>query len=147
MKSLLKLLILATSLIGVPSFADSFSTIISPTSISAVSKNNELTSSGPAFLPVQQAFQLRAELDNDRLVLYWDIADDYYLYQKSFKFNAASEELTLGLPLFADGLKKWDEYFEADVVVYYGTTTVEVPFTSALPVISVEIELLEPSKK
>jgi thiol:disulfide interchange protein DsbD len=140
MKSLLKLLILATSLIGAPSFADSFSTIISPTSISAVSKNNELTSSGPAFLPVQQAFQLRAELDNDRLVLNWDIADDYYLYQKSFKFIAASEELTLGLPLFADGLKKWDEYFEAEVVVYYETTTVEVPFASPLSVFSVELE-------
>jgi thiol:disulfide interchange protein DsbD len=140
MKSLLKLLILATSLIGAPSFADSFSTIISPTSISAVSKNNELTSSGPVFLPVQQAFQLRAELDNDRLVLNWDVADDYYLYQKSFKFNAASEELTLGLPLFADGLKKWDEYFEAEVVVYYETTTVEVPFASPLSVFSVELE-------
>ena len=140
MKSLLKLLILATSLIGAPSFADSFSTIISPTSISAVSKNNELTSSGPEFLPVQQAFQLRAELNDDRLILNWDIADDYYLYQKSFRFNAASEGLTLGLPLFADGLQKWDEYFEAEVVVYYDATTVEVPFTSPLAIFSVELE-------
>ena len=140
MKSLLKLLILATSLIGAPSFADSFSTIISPTSISAVSKNNELTSSGPAFLPVQQAFQLRVELSDDRLIFNWDIADDYYLYKKSFKFEAVSEELTLGLPLFADGLQKWDEYFEAEVVVYYDATTVEVPFTSLLSVFSIEIE-------
>ena len=140
MKSLLKLVILATSLIGAPSFADSFSTIIAPTSISAVSKSNDFTNSGPTFLPVHQAFQLQAELRDDRLILNWDIADNYYLYQKSFKFKAVSDELSLGTPLFAEGLQKWDEYFEADVVVYYGTTTVEVPFTSALPVISVEIE-------
>jgi thiol:disulfide interchange protein DsbD len=140
MKSLLKLLILATSLIGAPSFADSFSTIIAPTSISAVSKSNDFTNSGPTFLPVHQAFQLQAELSDDRLILNWDIADNYYLYQKSFKFKAVSDELSLGTPLFAEGLQKWDEYFEADVVVYYGTTTVEVPFTSTLPVISVEIE-------
>ena len=140
MKSLLKLVILATSLIGAPSFADSFSTIIAPTSISAVSKSNDFTNSGPTFLPVHQAFQLQAELRDDRLILNWDIADNYYLYQKSFKFKAVSDELSLDTPLFAEGLQKWDEYFEADVVVYYGTTTVEVPFTSALPVISVEIE-------
>lgn len=140
MKSLLKLLILATSLIGTPSFADSFSTIISTTSISAVSKNNKFTNSGPTFLPVQQAFQLQAQLIDDRLVLNWDIADEYYLYQKSFKFKATTDELTLGAPLFADGTQKWDEYFEAEVVVYYGTTTVEVPFTAQPSVFSVEIE-------
>ena len=140
MKSLLKLLILATSLIGAPSFADSFSTIISPTKISTVSKNNEFASSAPAFLPVQQAFQLQTELSDDRLILNWDIADEYYLYQKSFRFKSASDGLTLGLPLFAEGLKKWDEYFEAEVVVYYGTTTVEVPFVSSLSIFSVEIE-------
>jgi thiol:disulfide interchange protein DsbD len=140
MKSLLKLVILAASLVGAPSFADSFSTIIAPTSISAVSKSNDFTNSGPTFLPVHQAFQLQAELRDDRLILNWDIADNYYLYQKSFKFKAVSDELSLDTPLFAEGQQKWDEYFEADVVVYYGTTTVEVPFTSALPVISVEIE-------
>ena len=140
MKLLLKLLILASSLLGAPSFADSFSTIIAPTSISAVSKSNDFTNSDPTFLPVHQAFQLQAELSDDRLILNWDIADNYYLYQKSFKFKALSDELSLGTPLFAEGLQKWDEYFEADVVVYYGTTTVEVPFTSTLPVISVEIE-------
>jgi len=140
MKSLLKLLILASSLLGAPSFADTFSTTIAPTSISAVSKSNDFTNSGPTFLPVHQAFQLQAELSDDRLILNWDIADNYYLYQKSFKFKAVSDELSLGTPLFAEGRQKWDEYFEADVVVYYGTTTVEVPFTSTLPVISVEIE-------
>jgi len=82
MKSLLKLVILATSLIGAPSFADSFSTIVAPTSISAVSKSNDFTNSGPTFLPVHQAFQLQAELSDDRLILNWDIADNYYLYQK-----------------------------------------------------------------
>ncbi len=140
MKSLLKLLILASSLLGAPSFADTFSTTIAPTSISAVSKSNDFTNSGPTFLPVHQAFQLQAELSDDRLILNWDIADNYYLYQKSFKFKAVSDELSLDTPLFAEGRQKWDEYFEADVVVYYGTTTVEVPFTSTLPVISVEIE-------
>ena len=140
MKSLLRLLILATSLIGGPSFADSFSTIVSPASISAVPKNNEFTTNSPTFLPVQQAFQLEAEVIDDRLILNWDIADNYYLYQKSFKFSALSGELTLGSPLFAEGLQKWDEYFEADVEVYYGATTVEIPFASRLPVFSVEIE-------
>lgn len=140
MKLLLKLLIFSALLIGASSFADPFSKLISPASISATAQNNDIKVNNPTFLPVHQAFQLEAHLSEQRLSFSWNIAEDYYLYQKGFKFKSTSQGTVLGSPLFAEGIKKWDEYFEAEVIVYYGATTIEVPFDSQQSVFTVEIE-------
>jgi len=76
--------------------------------------------SGPEFLPVEEAYQLELEvLDEQRLRLYWQIADSYYLYQHRFAFTLHGDsgpiELDIELPT---ALARSDEYF-GDVQVYY----------------------------
>ena len=76
--------------------------------------------SAPQFLPVEEAYQLELEiLDNQRVRLYWQIADSYYLYQHRFAFTLQDDsgpiKLDIALP---PALQRSDEYF-GDVQVYY----------------------------
>lgn len=78
------------------------------------------TSTGPQFLPVEQAYQLEVEiLDDHQVRLYWQIADSYYLYQHRFAFSleygTGSAQPTVELP---PALKRTDDYF-GEVEVYY----------------------------
>lgn len=141
MKQLLKAMLMMTLLVA----SSSYSTTLTATTAaggfsSETQSNNQLQSSTPEFLPVQQAFQVKALVENQRLSLYWTIADGYYLYRKGFKLNSSSNSTQLGAPNFPDGILKWDEYFEADVVVYYGQTRFEVPFTSDNPQFQIQLE-------
>jgi thiol:disulfide interchange protein DsbD len=86
---------------------------------------------GPAeveFLPVEEAYQLEIEvLDQQGLRLYWQIADDYYLYQHRFAFSLQDSsgqalELNTELP---PALARTDEYF-GEVQVYYQQADVEL---------------------
>ncbi|MEM8561301.1 MAG: protein-disulfide reductase DsbD [Pseudomonadota bacterium] len=84
-------------------------------------------SSSVEFLPVEEAYQVNVEvLDNDRLRVYWSIADDYYLYQHRFKFELDNAQgpvpVTPQLPI---GLEKVDEFF-GEVVVYYNFADIEL---------------------
>lgn len=72
------------------------------------------------FLPVTEAFVLEPRLSDNTLILRWNIAPDYYLYQEQFRLDASP--LTLD-PQFSDGSEKYDEYFEKDMVVYYQDAT------------------------
>ena len=79
-----------------------------------------------AFLPVEEAYQLQVEVvDERRIHLNWQIADEYYLYQHRFDFKledaSGSVELAAALP---DGLQRTDEYF-GEVQVYYNS--VDIP--------------------
>lgn len=131
MKQLLKALLLMTFFLVSSSQASSLSAVSAAGSFSPVTKaNTELQNSAPVFLPVQQAFQVDVFLDGQNLSLNWAIADDYYLYRKGFKLSSFSNSTQVGTPVFSDGILKWDEYFEADVIVYYDTTSFEVPFSS-----------------
>jgi len=72
------------------------------------------------FLPVEEAYQVEIEVqDNNKLRIYWLIADDYYLYQHRFTFNLTDAQgdvpLDVALP---EGLHREDEYF-GEVEVYY----------------------------
>ena len=46
----------------------------------------------------------------------------------------------LAAPQFASGLVKWDDYFEKELEVYYGQTSVELPFTTDAKRLSLQIE-------
>ena len=131
MKLLLKALLFVGLAIGSSANATSLTAPSAASSFSpATTSKNDLENTQPVFLPVQQAFKVEAVLDKQRLNLLWTIADGYYLYRKSLKVNALSPSVQIDTPVFAEGTLKWDEYFEADVVVYYDQTSFEVPFSS-----------------
>lgn len=74
----------------------------------------------PAFLPVEEAYQLALEPQPDgNLRLYWQIADEYYLYQHRFAFELHDEagDIAVSAELPA-ALERTDEFF-GDVNVYY----------------------------
>jgi thiol:disulfide interchange protein len=78
------------------------------------------SSSAAQFLPVEEAYQVEVEVQNDKtLRVYWVIADTYYLYQHRFNFTLtdAQGEVPLAVDLPA-GLQREDEYF-GEVEVYY----------------------------
>ena len=141
MKPLLKALLTMTLLVGYSSYATALTaTTVAGGFSSVASENIQLQTSAPVFLPVQQAFQVTAKVENQRLSLDWTIADGYYLYRKGFKINSSDNSIQLGVPNFADGILKWDEYFEAEVQVYYAQTRFEVPFTSDNPQFQFQLE-------
>ncbi len=83
--------------------------------------------SNPGFLPVQQAFQVQAYIDGDNLLFNWSIADGYYLYRDRFKAFSLTDGVNLGAIAFEPGVRKWDEFFEADLEVYYQQTSIRIP--------------------
>ena len=93
----------------------------------------------PDFLPVEQAFQLRAAvLTPDRVQLSWIIAPGYYLYRDRLKFAVESGDVRLGSVDLPPGARHSDEFF-GDQVVYYGSLVVQLPLdrngNQALPVV------------
>ncbi len=96
--------------------------------------------SSAEFLPVEQAYQLAVTVEENQLLLNWTITDGYYLYRDRFKFNAVDPSSQLQQPIFQTGKVKWDEYFEADLEVYYYNTLVSLPFSTAAQQIEIQIE-------
>lgn len=126
-------------------------TLIGLTALTANSQNSVLTPTGggsfsalqpssATFLPVDQAYQLDVVLEENQLIFNWAITEGYYLYRDRFKFNAVNPDAQLQPPQFAIGKRKWDEFFEEELEVYYGSTTVTVPFSSSNQQLELQIE-------
>ena len=90
--------------------------------LSALAQNalSAYTQQQTQFLPVDEAYQLTLVADGDqRLMLQWVIAPEYYLYRHAFKARASDSEGSIAANLAVpDGLAKTDEFF-GDVEVYY----------------------------
>ena len=81
------------------------------------------------FLKVDEAFQLSAQIEGDRVVARWVMPDGYYLYRHQFKADAKDARgFGLGEPEIPQGKQKFDEYF-GDVEVYYHNAVMSVPLT------------------
>ena len=84
-------------------------------SLRALSQNSlaEALQQQSAFLPVRDAYQLDGALTPEgALRLYWQIAEDYYLYQHAFKVRSLSQEDAEPLFIhFPPALAKTDEFF------------------------------------
>ena len=91
-----------------------------PLSALAQSALSAYTQQQTQFLPVDEAYQLTLVADGDqRLMLQWGIAPEYYLYRHAFKAQASDSEGSIAANLVVpDGLAKTDEFF-GDVEVYY----------------------------
>lgn len=93
----------------------------------------------PHFLPVDEAFQVTAQLTAaNRIQLVWNIADAYYLYRHRLVFSSAENSL-LGEAVIPDGLKKHDDYF-GEVEVYYRELSVSLPIETGADLFPVTVE-------
>ncbi len=90
------------------------------------------------FLKVEQAYQVAPRIEDKQLRFEWNTHPGYYLYQHQFKAEArnASARETIALT-FQPGEKKFDEFFNKELVVYYGSTQV----SGAAPSLSPPYEL------
>jgi thiol:disulfide interchange protein DsbD len=88
--------------------------------------------SQPQFLPVDQAYALAVEVEEeDRLRLYWQIADGYYLYQHRFDFVLEADgESLVPEAILPPALARTDEYF-GDVWVYYDQADIQLQLDRA----------------
>jgi thiol:disulfide interchange protein DsbD len=63
----------------------------------------------PSFLKVDQAFQMDFEQSDNKLIVKWNIAKDYYLYKKQFLIEA--DGALLGEGDYPEAIEIEDEYF------------------------------------
>jgi thiol:disulfide interchange protein len=141
MTKVLKTYLLLVGLLASTVYADPFAPAPELTNSSpAMSPSNTTMRGNPQFLSVQQAFQVTVEVEEQQLVFDWAIAEGYYLYQHGFKFQPVQDGIQLATPEFATGINKWDEFFEADLEVYYQQTRVRVPFSSNLKTFKLQFE-------
>ncbi len=89
------------------------------------------TSQKPAFLDVNQAFQLSISAPQNGIIkATWIVADGYYLYQHQFKLKGKDADKLSFLP-FVEGEAKHDEYF-GDVIVYRDSFTANIQYDPSL---------------
>lgn len=83
----------------------------------------DASSNQDEFLRVEDAYQVMTEITDNKVELTWSLAPGYYLYQHQFKLEAnngtSSEKLEL---TFEPGKRKFDEYFNKELEVYYYNT-------------------------
>jgi thiol:disulfide interchange protein len=102
-----------------------FSSACIPQSFDAADRNLLGMDAEPDFLPVEQAYQLEVEiLDEQRVRLYWQIAQDYYLYQHRFAITLEDDQGSIDLQSnMPEGLSHIDEYF-GEVQIYYNSADI-----------------------
>ena len=83
---------------------------------------------GDQFLAPEQAFQLRAELQDARHVrLAWTIAPGYHLYRERLHFAAQPPAPPLAAPALPNGLRQFDSNFNREMETYRDRLVVELP--------------------
>ena len=110
--------------------------------LSALAQNalSAYTQQQTQFLPVDEAYQLTLIADGDqRLLLQWVIAPEYYLYRHAFEAKASDSEGSIGANLVVpEGLAKTDEFF-GDVEVYYDTVEATVALEGTTELAQVKV--------
>jgi thiol:disulfide interchange protein DsbD len=95
------------------------------------------------FLPPQQAYRYSTRIDNDQLIVTWNIEKGYYLYRNKMGVVSPMSSVQLGEPAWPTGESHNDEYF-GEQEIYRGTVEVPVPITfhaSRPPTLAVELKL------
>ncbi|KGJ87848.1 protein-disulfide reductase DsbD [Thalassotalea sp. ND16A] len=121
MRSILALCLLTIAMLAAPSQAQDS---IFDTSLDSLFSNDQ------EFLPVDQAFQFDFNQQQDKLEVYFAIADGYYLYKGKLKFKAVDAEFTL--PVLPRGEDHEDEYFGVQEV-YYKQVKFTLPLSNVGP--------------
>jgi thioredoxin:protein disulfide reductase len=100
----------------------------------------QLAPAEPELLRAEQAFRYSAEARGSELVLRWQVADGYYLYQERFGFRSLDPAVTLGEPVLPPGIPYEDEFFGASII-HRGDFEIRVPFDGAPSGRSLAIEI------
>jgi len=129
-------LILLTYLLASLSFAQ----ISLSDNVSSSVNSNRLLSSNALFLPVEQVYQVAVSVEESQLILNWSIVEGYYLYRDRFSFSAVDATSQLEAPIFEIGKRKWDDFFEEELEVYYTKTSVALPYKGEGDQMEIQIE-------
>ena len=71
----------------------------------------DLFNNKPKFLPVDQAFQLHAEQQDETILLNWRIIDNYYLYQDKLEFSLNGQPIDVQPQFLTTAEQYQDPYF------------------------------------
>ena len=80
----------------------------------------------PQLLRAEQAFRYTAEHDGRAVVVRWQAADGYYMYQDRFGFRSLDPAVELGAPEMPAGLPYEDEFFGA-TTIHRGAFEIRIP--------------------
>ena len=81
-----------------------------------------------AFLPPEQAFKFSAQMNEDEILVRYEIAPGYYMYRERFAFTARGA--ALGTPKLPLGTVVYDDTFQKNVESYRGNLTIRVPVSA-----------------
>jgi thiol:disulfide interchange protein len=134
-----KTLLLSGILFAQASFAaDLLTQKADPFAQSSNTLNSSLLSGQDEFLPVSEAFKPNYTIAQGKLVLHWQIADGYYLYEERFKFSA-DEGIQIS-PTYTPGKMKYDELFERETMVHYHEVSASFDLAGITKVFTVKLE-------
>jgi thiol:disulfide interchange protein DsbD len=102
--------------------------IIFPVSAQVPGALDDVFSSQPEFLDVEQAFVFDFTQKDQILSATFTIADGYYLYKKQFKYVA--KEAEIGRARYPQGVMIEDEFF-GESEVFYNSVSIDIPITQA----------------
>jgi len=108
--------------------------------VSSSVDNNRLLSPNALFLPVEQVYQVTVDVEENQLILNWSIIEGYYLYRDRFSFSAVDATSQLGAPIFETGKRKWDDFFEEELEVYYTKTSISLPYEGEGEQMEIQVE-------
>lgn len=91
---------------------------------------NSGSSEPQQFLPVEEAFQLEAEIVDTTLLLHFLVTPEHYLYKDRFSFSSNEDSTRLGQPVFPKGQEKYDINFEENMEVFPESITIRIPVKS-----------------
>ena len=99
-----------------------------------VSSNVSFNAENQTFLPVEDAYQLHVELEQDKLLLIWQLTDKYFLYRHGFKNETLiAQQRKKVETLLPKGIEKNDEYFGQTEIYYHDViTSIKLPADSFL---------------
>lgn len=136
---IVKILLLSGIFLTHVSFAeDLFTQKAEPFANSSNTLNSSLLSGQDEFLPVAEAFKLSYTIAQGKLVLHWQVADTYYLYEERFKF-VADEGIAIA-PVYSPGKMKYDELFERETMVHYHEVSASFDLTDITNAFNLKLE-------
>ena len=94
----------------------------------------------PQLLRAEQAFRYTAEYSGGEVVLRWQVADGYYLYENRFGFRSRDAAVELGGPRLPPGILYADEFF-GEGYIHRGSFEIRIPATGSPTASTLPLEI------